>query len=114
MKPSWFRILTAVQALIVRCGLIVAAISSPGCSTIDDWRRGSGICEVHHVAMQTQVVHGKKPGCLLFTGDFIGARIRDFPNSGIHYPPSFYKRQQGKIYTCLECIIALDDYEKRH
>ena len=80
------------------------------CTSVHDWRFGSGVCEVHHVAMQTQVVHNINGACILFTPGYNRALERSFPNAGIDYAPQFYGPKRGKIYVCPLCVKAKDKY----
>ena len=85
--------------------LLAIAISLSACASVSDWRYGSGVCEVHHIAMQTQVVHGLN-GCVHFSLDYYGARERSFPNAGIEYGPDLYSPERGKIFVCPQCLKA--------
>ena len=80
-----------------------------GCSRVDDERYGSGVCEVHKVRMQTEVV----PNCNGFidpTRNYGEARRKLFPNAGIDYGPQFYGEGRIKIYICSACVKARDEY----
>lgn len=88
--------------ILVLC-LCMASCREPG---VEDWRHGSGICEVHHTQMRTEQVRGL--GALIsFTKEYMNA-MEQFPHPGIDYGPDLYSDEVGLIYICTDCEAGRD------
>jgi hypothetical protein len=89
-------------------GLVLSA-----CSRVEDRRSGSGVCEVHNVKMQTEVVYPCNK-LISWKAGYVKDKLKLFPNCTAYGPPFDYdyEGQPFKVYVCPACVRAQDDYTK--
>jgi len=93
---------------------LILLVVATGCSSVHDIRdirKGSGVCEVHHVAMRSVKVP-RVIGCALPTIPFYEAWQSSFPNIPPRGPAS--RTERDLAYVCDQCIHAHDEWLRTH